>query len=72
MDKSYRDLFFAEATEYLKDVNKSLVALEKDPHNEEAINNIFRYMHTLKGMAATMRYLDIAEVAHKMYSIVFV
>jgi len=66
MDKSYRDLFFAESTEYLKDVNKHLVSLEKNPHDDEAINNIFRLMHTLKGMAATMRFVDIAEVAHKL------
>lgn len=66
MDKSYRDLFFAESYEYLKDVNKSLVALEKNSHNEEAINNIFRLMHTLKGMAATMRYSDITELSHKL------
>jgi len=65
MDKSYRDLFFAESQEYLKEVNKSLVALEKNPRNEEAINTIFRLMHTLKGMAATMRYNDLAEFSHK-------
>ena len=65
MDKSYRDLFFAESQEYLKEVNKSLVALEKNPRDEEAINTIFRLMHTLKGMAATMRYNDLAEFAHK-------
>ena len=66
MDKSYRDLFFAESQEYLKEVNKSLVALEKNPRDEAAINTIFRLMHTLKGMAATMRYNDLAEFAHKL------
>jgi len=65
MDKSYRDLFFAESQEYLKEVNKSLVALEKNPRDEDAINTIFRLMHTLKGMAATMRYNELAEFAHK-------
>jgi len=65
MDKSYRDLFFAESQEYLKEVNKALVALEKNPRDEPAINTIFRLMHTLKGMAATMRYNDLAEFAHK-------
>ncbi len=66
MDKTYRDLFFAESQEYLKEVNKSLVALEKNPSDEEAVNSIFRLMHTLKGMAATMRYNEIAEFSHKL------
>ncbi len=66
MDNSYRDLFFGESQEYLKDINKALVVLENDQHDLEAINSIFRFMHTLKGMAATMGYKDIAEFAHRL------
>ncbi|MCP4652126.1 MAG: chemotaxis protein CheA [Candidatus Omnitrophica bacterium] len=66
MDKSYRDLFFAESQEYLRETNKALVQLEKNPNDDEAINTIFRLMHTLKGMAATMRYDDLADLAHAL------
>lgn len=66
MDNNYRDLFFGESQEYLKEINKALVALEKDPHDLESINSIFRLTHTLKGMAATMGYKDIAEFAHRL------
>lgn len=66
MDKSYHDLFFGESQEYIKEINKALVILEKDPGNLESINSIFRLMHTLKGMAATMGYKTIADFAHRL------
>lgn len=66
MDSNYRDLFFAESEEYLKEINKALVELEKEPQSVEAINLIFRIMHTLKGMSATMGYEELAWVAHRL------
>ena len=66
MDKSYWELFFGESEEYLSQINKCLVTLEKDPGRGEAINEVFRLMHTLKGMAATMGFSGFAEFAHKI------
>jgi len=66
MEKDYRELFFEEAEEYLKEVNNALVKLEKNPQDREAINLIFRHMHTLKGMAATMGYQELTDLAHKL------
>jgi two-component system chemotaxis sensor kinase CheA len=66
MDKSYRELFFSESQEYLKEINKGLVSLERNPQDLEAINSIFRLMHTLKGMAATMGYKEISDFAHHL------
>ncbi|OQX80773.1 MAG: hypothetical protein B6D56_04095 [Candidatus Omnitrophica bacterium 4484_70.1] len=69
MEKDYRDLFFSEANEYLKDINNALVRLEKDNQDKKAIDIIFRHMHTLKGMSATMGYQELAELAHKLEDI---
>jgi len=66
MDKSYWELFFGESEEYISQINQFLVKLEKDPHDVEAINEIFRLMHTLKGMAATMGFGELSEFAHKI------
>jgi len=66
MDKSYWELFFGESEEYISQINQFLVKLEKDPHDTEAINEIFRLMHTLKGMAATMGFSELSEFAHKI------
>ncbi|MFH1767738.1 MAG: Hpt domain-containing protein, partial [Candidatus Omnitrophota bacterium] len=69
MDRDYRELFFGESQEYLSQINTFLVSLEKDPSNQEALNEIFRLMHTLKGMAATMGFGDLAEFSHKIEDI---
>lgn len=66
MDKSYRELFFCEAEEYLSQINGHLVSLEKNSSDQDAINEIFRLMHTLKGMAATMGFNDLADFSHKI------
>lgn len=66
MDKNYRDLFFGESQEYLREINKALVNLETNPKDYEAINVIFRLMHTLKSMAASMEYKELALFAHRL------
>ncbi len=62
----YKDMFISEATEYLQNLNKSLLELEKAPENLELLNEIFRLAHTMKGMAATMGYQKITTLAHQM------
>ena len=48
----YQDIFLEEADELLQELNKNLLELEKDPEDEEIINNIFRAAHSLKSSAA--------------------
>ena len=67
MDMSqYRSLFLSEAREYLKTINETVVALEESPDDRAGIDTLFRGAHSLKGMAASMEYGDIVEVAHAM------
>lgn len=65
----YKDMFVSEATEYLQNLNQSLLNLEKTPESTELLNEIFRLAHTLKGMAATMGYQKITTLAHQMEDI---
>ena len=69
MDKNYWELFFGESEEYLSKINQSLVVLEKDPSDKSAINEIFRLMHTLKGMAATVGFNELSEFVHRIEDI---
>ncbi|MCM8823398.1 MAG: chemotaxis protein CheA [Candidatus Omnitrophica bacterium] len=64
MDKNYWELFFAESEEYLRQINNCLVKLEEDYSHREALNEIFRLMHTIKGMSATMGFNELAEFSH--------
>jgi two-component system chemotaxis sensor kinase CheA len=67
MDMSqYRTLFITESREHLHTLNELIVELEAKPSDREKIDSIFRSAHSLKGMAASMEYSDIAELAHKM------
>jgi two-component system chemotaxis sensor kinase CheA len=61
----YKELFVIEANEHLDYLNKCMLELENDPGNLEVINEIFRSAHTLKGMAATMGYEQLTELAHE-------
>lgn len=67
MDMSqYLELFLSESREHLQSLNDLVLALEGSPSDQDAINSLFRAAHSLKGMAASMGYNLIAELAHKM------
>lgn len=67
MDMSqYLDVFLEESKEHLDSLNDRLLQLEKNPGNTSALNEIFRAAHTLKGMASTMGFDDVADLTHHM------
>ena len=67
MDMSqYKDLFISEATEHVRSMNENIVSLEKNADDREKIDSLFRLAHSIKGMAASMGYDAIAQLAHSM------
>lgn len=67
MDTSqYLTMFLEESMDNLQTLNESLLELEQNPDDKEKLNEIFRVAHTIKGMAATMGFSDMAELTHKM------
>jgi two-component system, chemotaxis family, sensor kinase CheA len=67
MDLSqYAELFLAESREHLSACNQLLLEWERNPAAPEPVGGIFRAVHTVKGMAATMGYAHVADVAHRM------
>lgn len=70
MDLSqYAELFLAESREHLSACNELLLEWERDPAAHEPVQGIFRAVHTVKGMAATMGYVRVADIAHRMESL---
>src|SRR5919112_3790155 len=66
MDLSkYAALFVAESREHLKSCNSSLLEWEREPAAAEPVDRLFRAIHTIKGMAATMGYTGVAGLAHR-------
>jgi len=70
MDLSqYAELFLAESREHLTTINQLLLEWERDPGASEPVAGVFRAMHNVKGMAATMGYGVVADLAHRAESL---
>ncbi|HEY8258877.1 MAG TPA: chemotaxis protein CheA [Gemmatimonadales bacterium] len=67
MDTSkYAALFLAESREHLSVCNRLLLDWERAPEAAEPVGGLFRSIHTIKGMGATMGYTVVAELAHRL------
>ncbi len=65
----YLSTFIDETKEYMSTLNEQMLLLENEPDNMEAINEIFRTIHTLKGMSGTMGFSNMAKLSHRMENI---
>ena len=62
----YRTLYVAESRENHEIVVACLLELERGEGGETAINEIFRSVHSLKGMSASMGFDDMEAVCHAL------
>ena len=84
MDSSqYAELFLTESREHLSAINHWLLELEQvgtavggasgageeNARAAEAVGAVFRSIHTIKGMSATMGYAVVAELAHELETV---
>jgi two-component system chemotaxis sensor kinase CheA len=67
----YAELFLTEGREHLSTINHALLILERGaPAAQiESVATIFRAVHTIKGMSATMGYAAVAELSHELESL---
>lgn len=56
--------FFSEAQSQVDLLEQNILVLENDPANRDAVDEIFRAAHTLKGGAATVEMQELAEFTH--------
>ncbi|WP_276253773.1 Hpt domain-containing protein [Halomontanus rarus] len=63
MDDYWRD-FVQESEEHITELNNSLLALERSPTNDDAMEAIFRTAHTLKGNCGAMGLTRASDLAH--------
>ena len=62
----YAELFLTESREHVSAINHSLLELERGAGGDEPIGAIFRAVHTIKGMSATMGYTSVASLLHEL------
>ena len=76
----YAELFLTESREHLSAINLALLDLERaaeagaDPATlgdqlRPAISTLFRAVHSVKGMSATMGYTGVASLAHELEAV---
>jgi two-component system chemotaxis sensor kinase CheA len=56
--------FLVEATDLLSGVDNKLVDLEKNPHDRNLLNEIFRGFHTIKGGAGFLNATELVTLCH--------
>jgi two-component system, chemotaxis family, sensor kinase CheA len=56
--------FFMEATQQIELLEQNILAIESNPGDKEAIDEIFRAAHTLKGSSATVQMDELAKFTH--------
>ena len=56
--------FFSEAYGQVESLEQNILALEQDTGNHDAVDEIFRAAHTLKGGAGTVQMNELTEFTH--------
>jgi len=63
MDEIVKE-FLVESHENLNQLDRDLVALEKDPGSPELLGSVFRTIHTIKGVSGFLGFLKLEVVTH--------
>lgn len=65
-DTEILNVFIDEAREIIENLESDIVILEEDSTNEEIINRVFRYFHTLKGSSGIAGVTSVYEFTHRL------
>ncbi len=64
IDQELLELFETESKENFELCEESLLALEKTPEDEDRLNELFRGLHTLKGVFNMLDLKEMGQLAH--------
>lgn len=71
-NESMLEIYIFEASQSLDQMEQIIMKSEREGNfGEEAVNEIFRFMHTIKGSSAMMMFHNITTIAHTMEDIFF-
>jgi len=62
----YLELFVTESRDHLQRCARDFLAWERAPSDPGHVDSLFRSVHTLKGMAASLGYAPLANLAHAL------
>ncbi|MBL9192228.1 MAG: chemotaxis protein CheA [Opitutaceae bacterium] len=61
--------FHAEALDHLAHIESSLLILDGEPENRDALNQIFRSFHTIKGVSGFLHLTPMHTLTHEVESL---
>ena len=67
----FKDLYVKTAKENTQVLKEGLAALSKEPHNAEALDQMYRSAHTLKSKSLLMGYTNIGITAKIIEDILY-
>lgn len=71
-DEPMIEAYVYETSQGVETLEQLMISSEKnESFSEASINEIFRFMHTIKGSSAMMMYNDIASLAHRLEDIFY-
>lgn len=71
-NESLIDMYIFETTENIEQIERTILSSEEsETYSSEAINEIFRHMHTIKGSSAVMELQHISSLAHSIEDLFF-
>lgn len=62
--QNFKETFIQEAEDLLVEVEECVLDIENDPDDSDAVNRLFRAMHTIKGSGAMFGFDDISGFTH--------
>src|SRR5882672_10456410 len=66
MKSDFQQEFIEEAKQVLRSLEQSLLELEKNSASPDEINNVYRYLHTLKGSAGMFGFQQVERLSHEL------
>ncbi|TLX72164.1 chemotaxis protein CheA [Labilibacter sediminis] len=65
----FKHLFIEEATSLLNSMESIILELESHPNNLDLIQEVFRVMHTIKGVSGMYAYQGMSDLTHSVENI---
>ncbi len=67
--QNFKETFIAEAEDLLVEIEECVLDIENDPDDMDAVNRLFRAMHTIKGSGAMFGFDDISSFTHHVETV---
>jgi two-component system, chemotaxis family, sensor kinase CheA len=69
MKTNFQQEYIEEAKQVLKSLQQSLLQMANKEAGQEEVNNVYRYLHTLKGSAGMFGYHEVERLSHELESV---